>query len=263
MWRWYDFLFMFSPGSHPTLPSTVKIPELTKTVKNKRDLVFKMGKESVCCDEEICKEEEKRACTLDEKRKEETLLKAVENGLKGWMKALAIDAVGSTSTKSIVNWFTSDAIDPMPLPDKDNFLQALFNLDSTKDRLAISGQSAALAPNALIAGATKLDLDYGSKEADKGLGQTRRIQFSGGSGIYQMTMSKERSASYSANSCWLGCNVDIDGNVGGYIDFDGKLAGIRVAGKVGGGENVYNIGSFELVPDCFITNTRSTLCCEP
>ena len=246
------------------LLSTVKIPELAKTVKNKQELVDKMDKESVCCDEDICdKAAVKRACTLGEKNEEDTLLKAVQKGLAGWIKALEIDEVGSASTESIVNWFTSDAIDPMPLPDNDNFLQGLFNNDSARDRLAISDQSAALAPKTLIDGAIELPEDYGSNQADQGLGQTRRIQFSGGSGIYQMTMSKERSTSYTANSCWLGCNVDIDINADAYIDYVAEYFSFGVAGQVGAGENIYNIGYFELVPDCFVTNSRSTLFCEP
>ena len=254
MYKVHPHMFLFG---HIFFQMLVKIPELEMSVDKLRNLTSNMNAGDP---------------TYDENKAN---LRTVEDGLKGWRRAMDIDK--NREENSIVNWFDSDAIDPIPISE-DSLWQELFDLDgrnnkdsalgkvggifsspnfdvddpseagnlpkaiydtlglhNRKERLKISGQSSALAPETLIGGAKNIPgVSYGTVAGADKLEETRRIQFSGASGTYKLSMSKERVESFSRSSCWLGCNKDLS------LDVDGSLNLKAIV--FGGGEGTFSGG---------------------
>ena len=241
-------------------PLPAKIPELEDAVENKKALLASMkdGPTDDC----------KGVCTAGEIKEAEADLQTVQNGLSGWNRAMKIDKEKET----VSDWFVSD-IEPLPIAD-DKMWEVLFEgkertgnpfggiplpgtdtqessylqkagalpkaiyeaFNDKKGKLSISDQSSGLAPQTLINDAKSLGFTYGTSSKTKSLDETRRIQFSGASGTYEMSMSKARVESYSANSCYLGCNFET--NLGLGVDIQGTMTafGIGFSGALTAGE---------------------------
>lgn len=165
-----------------------KIPELEDTVFKLNAKLASAGK--VCLqlpDDEDCKR-----------------LKAIQDGLDGWNSVLAIETKGLEDKKSIVDWFTS--IGKENMSDGTYLFGALDALD-TDDQA--EQQSSSLVPPSLANDAKSLNsLGRGELEA------INRIQFDGGAGQLEMTMSKEKTETWERNTCWKGCAVETELSVG-------------------------------------------------
>ena len=163
-----------------------KMPELKDAVFK---LDLKLKEAEIDCgkagDEEDCKK-----------------LKALQEGLDGWKSALAIEKKGLDDKKGIVDWFTS--IGEKNMNKAENaFGDALYLEDQAEE------QSSSVIPPSLKDDAKSINsLGRGKLEA------INRIQFDGGAGQLEMTMSKEKTETWQRNSCWKGCSFESELSVG-------------------------------------------------
>ena len=211
---------------------------------------------------------------------EEDLLTA-QNGLDGWKRAIKIDTDKKTST----DWFQSNAIEPLVIKD-DSMWTVLFQgmertanifssfpipgIDTSEasyknkagnvpdalseskldkaGKLRITDQSSGLAPQTLINNAQSLGFTYGKSSKTKNLDDTRRIQFSGASGTYEMSMTKSRAEGFSSNSCYMGCNFEVGLGVAGDIEVTGTAFGVGLSAQLSTGEMIkFVLNGFEIM----------------
>ncbi len=225
-----------------------KIPELEATDETLKLQLNRMENgELVCCcveteDDGECpkkddgQSQEDCACTPEAIKEIRDKQVVIQDGLKGWTKATNIEVKKRKDKKNIVDWFTSEGIKDM---NKDDELELSDQAE---------GQSSSILPPTLVKGAVRLDNEYNRRrqqalnaveenvvmmkdgdvadeqhveallKAEKDrrrldnsqdkLAATKRIQFDGGAGMFEMKMSKELVHEWSSLSCWLGCNIN-------------------------------------------------------
>lgn len=177
-----------------------KIPELNSTLAN---LDRKLnGKECKLSDtDELC-----------------TQRRVVKAGLDGWSRAIKVEEEGKGEEVDgnvanekgkvpIENWFTShgkrDMIDYRPL-----------DLDEQAKKQSSSLISPLLSDSDGNSDRKPVSLDNGLIPRDSTLSSINRIQFDGGAGQLDMTMSKQKAEEYHSISCWMFCNTQTDVHVG-------------------------------------------------
>lgn len=101
----------------------------------------------------------------------------------------------------LLGW--KNALDREVEEDENVVLQDWFKTrkyDEEGKYLRIDNQESALAPKKLYS-------------AEHGESQVNRLQFSGGSGMFEMTMHEEQITSYSHDACWRGCDNEFVSNL--------------------------------------------------
>ena len=188
------------------------IPSMENGINMTNETLTRAKKnETVCCDEDACLPEDARICTPAEITEQEDEMAVLVNGKRGWSIALNIEnqtklSAISDTAPTIVEWFDSSA-NPTSINPLAN-AEATEDAHSNTNYLEINGHASALAPIPLIDSATKLDIDYKSGKPVENVAGTKTIQFAGGGQLYSMTLSKERTKSFTSTACWKGCNVD-------------------------------------------------------
>ena len=172
-------------GNKPALSFYSRFHLLDLKKPELEDAVFKLKLE---LDGKVCPISDDEDCTK---------LKAIEEGLEGWNKALDIETTGLAQKMSIVDWFTT-------IGTRDMYDNSQLDYQQQAEE-----QSSSLISPSLGGGAVKINT-----LGKDGLDQINRIQFDGGAGQIEMTMSKEKTESYTGNSCWLGCSVESDLSAG-------------------------------------------------
>ncbi len=224
-----------------------KIPEIQSTFDDLTFRIGKMDAgEKVCCcvkeeEDGLCPtdnngdSQETCSCKPEDIQKFREKLKVMQDGLDGWKKATAIEKTQRDNKMNIIDWFTT-------VGGKGMNTESQLELNEQGEE-----QSSSLLPPNLVDDAVRLNNNFGRRRQqalnaiqenvfitnngniagkehveelfeaetmrrrmdnskDK-LRNTKRIQFDGGAGTYEMVMSKEKVEEWSSLSCWLGCNV--------------------------------------------------------
>ena len=74
-------------------------------------------------------------------------------------------------------------------------------------------QAASIMPPSLVENDKAVSLDNGLIPDNFDLRTTKRIQFDGGAGQLEMTMSKEKLNEWNSVSCWQGCNLAVETSI--------------------------------------------------
>jgi len=283
-----------APSSEPALTfysrkhiNATKIPEIEKAIFDMKETIKEVSKKLVICcpapNQGSCEGEKEaasfRKCDADDLKYEQKAFAVLEAALKAWKKSLSDSiAVVDDAIKNengIVDWFIDENVGQ----------KGMFHEKYNTGEMSITDFSVNLAPPALIADA-KLTPDgknllnvTDSKQSIEKIRKTKRIQFSGSSGAYELSLDKT-SHYYSAaedcnqktplgvasqailmgaqsglglaalpiaagamivSSAIAGCNYEIDPEIAlGDIDVDGRAFGIGVEGQIGGGKSVCN-----------------------
>jgi len=171
---------------------TVKLPELQRTlkVKQRNQNACANGFNSSGCP--FTNEETDKIKNLEE---EIALLK--DDAIPAWEEVLEFGEKENQQTfTSILNWFEKVA-------DQKELNAAV----------QIEDHTSSIAPPAITNNAAALkDLSYEDKIKDPT--KIERIQFSGGGNTMAMQMNYEKVSEHMTNSCWKGCNVDSNIEIG-------------------------------------------------
>lgn len=156
----------------------------------------------------------------------------IQAGLDGWQKALNIEIEGSTQnfgnkdkgSESIIDWFTligkrdmNDPSAPLEFLLDDRAKDVVDNIDilNLLDPLSLDDHAekhaASIMPPSLVEDA--VSLNNGLIPDDFELRTIKRIQFDGGAGQLDMTMSKEKINEWNSVSCWQGCNFAVETSI--------------------------------------------------
>jgi hypothetical protein len=280
-----------APSSEPALTfysrkhiETTKIPEIEKAIIGMEMTVQKVRtKLVICCPATAgsCEGDDDtgtfRKCDDDDLEYEQEGLDVLEAALAAWTTSLqgsndvVVDAIEKGN--AIVDWFM----------DEDVGQKGMYQDEYNTGKMSITDFSVNLAPDLLIDDA-KLTPDgkkllnvTDSKQSIEKIKTTKRIQFSGSSGAYELSLDKTRYYYSAAEDCNQntplgvasqailmgaqsglglaalpiaagamivssaigGCNYEIDPEIAlGNIDVEGKAFGIGVQGQIGGGKFV-------------------------
>ena len=282
-----------APSSEPALTfysrkhiETTKIPEIEKAIIGVKMTVQKVrNKKHICCSATpgSCEGGDDtapfRKCDDNDLEYEQEGLDVLVAALEAWKKSLSDSLIvvddAITNENGIVDWFL----------DEDVGQKGMYQDEYNTGEMSITDFSVNLAPPSLIDDA-KLTPDgknllnvVDSEQSIEKLKTTKRIQFSGSSGAYELSLDKT-SYYYSAaedcnqntplgvaagaillaagaglglaalpiaagamivSSAIAGCNYEIDPDIAlGEIDVEGKAFGIGVEGQIGGGKFVCN-----------------------
>lgn len=181
--------------------------------------------------------QENCACTKKDEEVIREKLHVTVLGLDGWERTASIDKEEFDKKNNIIDWFTS-------VGRKDMYEEGDLSLDDQA-----SDQSSAILPPSLAEKAVLLDNGLFKRRnralsaikenryhasngdvveeanvlgllesnelrrklnANEKLKETKRIQFDGGAGMFEMTMTKEKTKEWHSLSCWLGCSEESD-----------------------------------------------------
>ena len=283
-----------APSSEPALTfysrkhiETSKMPEIEKAIIDMTGTVTKVRKkELVCCPAPAvgsCEGDDEtatfRKCDANDLEYEQEGLNVLTAALTAWETSLtdSIIVVNDAIKKenAIVDWFI----------DEDVGQKGMFNDEYNTGEMSITDFSVNLAPPSLIADAEltpdgiKLLNVIDSEQSKEKIKKTKRIQFSGSSGLYELSLDRTSYYYRAAEDCnqntpvgvaaqailigarsglglaalpvaagamiissaIAGCNYEIDPEIAlGDIDVDGRTFGIGVEGQIGGGKFVCN-----------------------
>lgn len=278
-----------APSSKPALTfysrlhiNTVIIPGLSKSIYNMHATLAKVeAKKKICCIEGkgSCEtEKDVRICDKDDLAWEEEGYQVLQGSLASWESVLNktdTDKIKDvTEGLGIVDWFT----------DEDVGQKGMHQEKHNTGNMAIKDFNVNLAPDVLIQDAklTETGKDIlgttDEEQARKKILQTKRIQFSGSSGAYELSLDKTRYYYSAAEDCnqsipsqigmmvmlagatsglglaalplaagamvvgsaIAGCNYEIDPEIAlGDVDAFGKAFGFGVKGQIGAGKFIF------------------------
>lgn len=192
---------------------TTKMPEIYNALLSKLEErakvldAYNSDTDGVCCGDKLgfCADapgQKFKICTFEDL--EEVTDAAIElmKAGEGWANILLAadttkeNAINSGSDVSILNWFKSQ--------QKDQYIQSAANIeDESLNNVNIDEAASGLAPQKLVDVALPLgdDLEAASEESLNKVRNANRIQFSGDSGEYQMSLSRSSSASFTTMKC--------------------------------------------------------------
>jgi hypothetical protein len=278
-----------APSSKPALTfysrlhiETVTIPGLSKSIYDMKIMLAKVeAKEKICCTvgKGSCETEKTvRICDEDDLAWEEEAYQVLQGSLASWKsslaKTIADKAKDVAEGLGIVDWFTDDDVGQKGMHQEEH----------NTGNMAIKDFNVNLAPDTLIQDAKltetgKVILGTTDEEqAREKILQTKRIQFSGSSGAYELSLDKTRYYYSAAEDCnqntssqigmavmlagaktglglatlplvagsmvigsaIAGCNYEIDPDIAiGDVDAMGKVFGIGVKGQIGAGKSIF------------------------
>ena len=290
-----------APSSEPALTfysrkhiETSKMPEIAKAIIDMTGTVTKVrNKLVVCCPEPAvgsCEGDDTvilRKCDAIDLEYEQEGLDVLEAALIAWTTSLqdsltvVDDAI--TNENAIVDWFIDENVGQKGMYTEEYNTGKMSIIDTPQfenDDFSVN-----LAPPSLIADA-KLTPDgikllnvTDSEQSKEKIKTTKRIQFSGSSGAYELSLDKTSYYYRAAEDCnqntpvgvasqailmgaqsglglaalpvaagamiissaIAGCNYEIEPEIAlGDIDVDGRAFGIGVEGQIGGGEFIFN-----------------------
>ena len=278
-----------APSSEPALTfysrkhiETTKIPEIEKAIIGMEMTVQKVKtKLVICCSATpgSCEGDDDtasfRKCDVDDLEYEQKGLDVLEAALEAWKRSLSDSLIvvenAIANENAIVDWFI----------DEDVGQKGMYHDIHNTGEMSITDFSVNLAPPSLIDdakltpdGKNLLDVTDSEQSIQK-IKNTKRIQFSGSSGAYELSLDRT-SHYYSAtedcnrktplgvasqailvgaqsglglaalpiaagamivSSAVAGCNYEIDPEIAlGNIDVEAKAFGIGVEGQIGGGK---------------------------
>lgn len=192
---------------------TTKLPEIYDALLSKLDERTKVldaynnDEDGVCCGDRLgfCPDapgQKYKVCTYgDLEEVTDAAIELMKAG-EGWASILQAadttkeNAISSDTDKSILNWFESQ--------QSDQYIQSAANIEEDSlENVNIDEASSGLAPQKLVDVAVPVgdDLEAASEESLNKVRNTNRIQFSGASGDYQMTLARSSSASFTTMKC--------------------------------------------------------------
>ena len=192
---------------------TTKLVELYNAAYAQVDVASAVRKsfekvgDDVCCDggEGFCEENKKRrACERDDYYKELDEYGDLVTALYNWQKMLddadetkqkIIAKTGGGST--ILNWFNTEQ-------EKQYIEKRVDTPSDMKENVKIDMAYSGVSPETLQDAATQLDPLLTTEQKDRlqtDLKNTNRIQFSGSSGVYSMTLDRSSSETIEAMTC--------------------------------------------------------------
>ena len=275
-----------APSSQPALTfysrkhiESLKIPEIEiAIIAQRRTVTLVLQEDTICCSDGSsgsCEGEESvRACNADDLAYEEEGLTVLLASVNGWRESLLKtitdknDAITSPG-QSIVDWFSDENVGQ----------KGMYNEEHNTGNMAIKDFNVNLAPDVLIDNAQltengKTLLKTTDVEQSRAkIRQTKRIQFSGSSGAYELSLDKARYYYSAAEDCnqsvpaiiggsalllgaglglaalpiaagamvvgsaIAGCNFEIEPEIAlGDTEFEGKAFGNGVKGQLGAGK---------------------------
>ena len=278
-----------APSSKPALTfysrlhiETVTIPGLSKSIYDMKIMLAKVeAKEKICCTvgKGSCETEKTvRICDEDDLAWEEEAYQVLQGSLASWKNVLAKTITDKDNAVAgglgIVDWFT----------DADVGQKGMHQEEHNTGNMAITDFNVNLAPDVLIQDSKltetgKVILGTTDEEqAREKILQTKRIQFSGSSGAYELSLDKTRYYYSAAEDCnqntptnigmgvmlagaktglglatlplvagsmvigsaIAGCNYEIDPDIAiGDVDAMGKAFGVGVSGQIGAGKSIF------------------------
>lgn len=169
-------------------------------VKNGESICCKDSGEGSCLGKQI---DVFRTCDKEDFNTEDERFNTLEDSVIGWVNTIDqanknTESIIADKNKSVVNWFdTVGSEDMYTKEDKDG-------KPGEDGRLKIDNFKAHLAPLTLIDVAESINDDLSldlKKKAKEKIKNSNRIQFSGMSGTYEMTLNKAKSKSNTEQDC--------------------------------------------------------------
>lgn len=216
----------------------VKIQELSDGVTAQEALIKRVeNREAICCEPEMTDDElmqykgsclgttnPMKICTQGDQDYEQERTQTLQTSLTSWRQTLLdadqtkADAI--SDNKAIQGWFNDENVGQKGLADEElNVGDMSLNLEAQLASPFLVDEA-----NLLPEGYTLLDVQNEEDGREK-IRKTKRIQFSGASGAYELSLDKAVASAYSMQDCNQKIPLNSAGATGGAVVGGGAAFG--------------------------------------